>query len=181
MSAGISEEIHEKLVIRPKYLKEDALRLVSKLRPHWKPEEVEIKEFTDGITNQLVGCCSVNDRKDVILIRVYGKNTELFIDRQKEIRNLKLMNRHGLSPPVFCVFSNGLAYGFSEGKVIDYNMAHDPKISKYIAIMLTRMHSISASNEWETDQGKLEPCCFKMIRRYLDLINDDIMDVPDAR
>lgn len=39
--------------------------------------------FNDGITNQLIGMFQ-NDPLNMILVRIYGKDTELIIDRKKE-------------------------------------------------------------------------------------------------
>lgn len=41
--------------------------------------------FTDGITNKLIGLSLASNPKDVVMIKVYGANTELMIDRQAEI------------------------------------------------------------------------------------------------
>lgn len=167
-----NQEIHENFTINPKNIKEDALCLLTRIRPSWKRDNVVFKEFTDGITNQLLGCFPADEKEDTILIRVYGKNTELFIDRKKELRNMKLMNVHGLCPPVFCSFNNGLAYGYSEGSCIDDKMARDKQISTCIARMLAKMHSITLPLDWENEKEKIEPCCFKLVRRYLDLLSD---------
>ncbi|KAF4114654.1 hypothetical protein G5714_004877 [Onychostoma macrolepis] len=58
-----------------------ALKLIKTLRPHWKPSEVKMKSFTDGITNKLIGCYAGGSMQDVVLVRVYGYKTELFVDR----------------------------------------------------------------------------------------------------
>lgn len=49
--------------------------------------------FTDGITNKLIGCFnSANGSSDVdvILVRVYGPNTDLLINRKTELENIKV-------------------------------------------------------------------------------------------
>lgn len=48
--------------------------------------------FTDGITNKLIGCFNANFPEDVILVRVYGQNTDLLIDRKAETENIKVQN-----------------------------------------------------------------------------------------
>lgn len=48
--------------------------------------------FTDGITNKLIGCFNTNFPEDVILVRVYGQNTDLLIDRKAETENIKVQN-----------------------------------------------------------------------------------------
>ena len=56
---------------------------------------------------------------DVVLIRIYGANTELIIDRDTEKNNILYLSEHGLCPPLYAVFQNGVAYGFSPGVTLD--------------------------------------------------------------
>lgn len=46
--------------------------------------------FSDGITNKLVGVIHDGDKVNMVLVRVFGENTEKFIDRQAEIKNIKV-------------------------------------------------------------------------------------------
>jgi len=46
--------------------------------------------FTDGITNKLVGCYLEENKKDMVLVRVYGNKTELLVDRVAEIENMQV-------------------------------------------------------------------------------------------
>lgn len=39
----------------------------------------------DGLSNKLMGFSLVSNPKDVVMIKVYGANTELMLDRQAEI------------------------------------------------------------------------------------------------
>lgn len=49
-----------------------------------------VQVFTDGITNKLVGCFNSMSPDDGILVRVYGQNTDLLIDRKVETKNFKV-------------------------------------------------------------------------------------------
>lgn len=49
--------------------------------------------FTDGCTNQLLGCWEREEEvleEGGVLLRVYGQNTELFIDRLAEVANMQV-------------------------------------------------------------------------------------------
>ncbi len=50
--------------------------------------------FTDGITNKLIGFNLVTEPKDVVMIKVYGANTELMIDRQAEIETMTVCSKY---------------------------------------------------------------------------------------
>lgn len=51
---------------------------------------VLLQVFTDGITNKLIGCFNSECSSDVILVRVYGPNTDLLIDRRAETETIKV-------------------------------------------------------------------------------------------
>lgn len=46
--------------------------------------------FTDGRTNKLVGVWCSGHYTDMVLIRVYGNNSDLLIDRESEIKNIRV-------------------------------------------------------------------------------------------
>lgn len=58
--------------------------------------------FTDGITNKLVGCMHEEDSDgtDIVLIRVYGKKTDLIIDRRAEATNMQVRGSASFSENV---------------------------------------------------------------------------------
>lgn len=49
-----------------------------------------LKMFKDGITNKLIGVYLENLEESTILVRIYGENTEKIIDREAEIKNIKV-------------------------------------------------------------------------------------------
>lgn len=55
----------------------------------------------------------------MVLIRIYGANTDLIIDRDTEKNNIIFLSEHGLCPPLYAEFNNGVAYGFSPGQTLD--------------------------------------------------------------
>jgi ethanolamine kinase len=170
-------------------LQEDALKVVRIIRPEWKNKDISVIVFTDGITNRLMGCFLSSNPDDKVLIRVYGEKTELFIDREVEKRNIRLMNEAGLAPPLFASFTNGLAYEFTPGKPIDYEMVRHPIISKLIADKMAKMHSLvkcKQAKQCVSQSNPHEPGLFKMLNRYLSLINnaltspDNSSGIPDV-
>ncbi|KAI1289693.1 Ethanolamine kinase 2 [Halotydeus destructor] len=155
-------------------LAESAIEVVKRFKPNWPSDEIRVKVFTDGITNRLVGCYLDSNQDEVTLIRVYGEKTELFIDRQIEIRNMQLMHNAGLSPPLFGSFQNGVCYGFTPGKVLNQDMVRDIRISKLIAEKLAEMHSvITASSLNASSNEPVKPMLFRVLRRYLELIPEN--------
>ena len=67
-----------------------------KLMPEWNGLELDIQELKGGITNQLYRVTS-GDGMDCVF-RFYGKKTELFIDRDAEMENLRRLGALGITP-----------------------------------------------------------------------------------
>jgi len=125
------------------------LKLVERIRPTWKEETVEFKVFEGGFTNCLVGVkCG---EEDMLLVRVYGRNTEKFINRELEIKNLVFLNKHIGTPPVYAHFDNGLCYGYAIGRHLALDELHDKTMGRRIAKELAKMHTIPLPAE---DTGK---------------------------
>ncbi|KAK2501678.1 hypothetical protein MC885_010244 [Smutsia gigantea] len=122
-----------------------ALRLIQELRPHWKPEQVRTKRFTDGITNKLVACYVEEDMQDGVLVRVYGERTELLVDRENEVRNFQLLRAHGCAPKLYCTFQNGLCYEYMRGVALGPEHIREPQLFRLIALEMAKIHAIHAN------------------------------------
>uniref|UniRef100_A0A4X2L8P6 ethanolamine kinase n=1 Tax=Vombatus ursinus TaxID=29139 RepID=A0A4X2L8P6_VOMUR len=143
-----------------------ALRLIQELRPHWKPEQVKTKRFTDGITNKLVACFVEDDMRDAVLVRVYGERTELLVDRENEVRNFQLLRAHGCAPKLYCTFQNGLCYEFLPGMALGPEHILEPRLFRLIAWEMAKIHAIHAN-------GCLpKPGLWSKMYRYFTLVKD---------
>ena len=74
-----------------------ATHLILTLFPEWKAKDLEFVRFTDGITNTLLKCVHTTttidsetrketssvDEKESVLLRAYGKGTNVLIDRER--------------------------------------------------------------------------------------------------
>ncbi|KAL2354013.1 kinase-like domain-containing protein [Cryomyces antarcticus] len=103
-----------------------ALKLILALEPGWEHSEgkIEFVRFTDGITNTLLkavkrrpGCSEQQIDQESILLRAYGKGTDILIDRERETLSHSLLASKDLAPPLLARFDNGLMYKFIEGIV----------------------------------------------------------------
>ena len=158
-------------------LHDGARELISKIRPEWPLNKLLFKIFTDGITNRLIGVYVDPRNKhhdDMILIRIYGQNTDLFIDRNVECRNMRIMYKHGLSAPIYGTFLNGICYGYSPGKVLDENLVRDPNISRLIAEKMAQMHTLkplktAAINNIQ--QSPIQACLFRDLRKFIAIVD----------
>ncbi|RXM94949.1 Ethanolamine kinase 1 [Acipenser ruthenus] len=132
-----------------------ALKLIKKLRPSWDTDRVQTKLFTDGITNKLVGCyleecpadtlftdgitnklvgCYLEEcPADTVLVRVYGNKTELFVDRDNELKSFQVLHANGCAPHLYCTFQNGLCYEFMQGDAMGPQHVRDPVLFSFSA------------------------------------------------
>ena len=88
--------------------------------------------FTEGITNRLIGAHLDEDvdKKDVVLVRIYGADTDLIIDRQLEMQNMIILHAAGCAKQLYGKFENGIIYGFVPGECLDEESVRDSKVAR---------------------------------------------------
>ncbi|OXB67191.1 hypothetical protein ASZ78_015832 [Callipepla squamata] len=152
-----------------------ALRLMRELRPSWELARVKTKLFTDGITNKLVACYTDEDMADAVLVRIYGRKTELFVDRETELWNFQVLRAHGCAPDLYCTFQNGFCYEFLPGIALGPDHVRDPCIYRLVAQEMARVHAIHAN-------GSLpKPILWQKLHEYLTLVKMDLSPkVPNS-
>ncbi|RXM97234.1 Ethanolamine kinase 1 [Acipenser ruthenus] len=136
------------ITVDDKDISAGAMKLIKELRPNWDPSEVKMKLFTDGITNKLIGCYVGKGMEDVVLVRIYGNKTELFVDRKNEVKSFRVLHAHNCAPPLYCTFNNGLCYQFMHGTALDPEDIRQPELFRLIARQLAKFHAIHAHNGW---------------------------------
>lgn len=74
--------------------------------------------------------CSVDPRQDsgCLLVRLYGRMTELYVNREREVEMFQLLHSHGCGPQIYCTFQNGICYEFVPGTVLDHTLVRQPPI-----------------------------------------------------
>lgn len=128
-----------------------ALRLILTLRPDWEGgnNKIEFVRFTDGITNTLLKV--VNRKPDLsleeidgeaVLLRAYGKGTDLIIDRERETENHELLMQYNLAPELLARFHNGMLYRFIPGSVTSPADLRRENIWRAVAARLAEWHAV---------------------------------------
>ena len=154
-------------------LTKGASGIIDMVRPEWQGQRHQFKFFSEGITNKLVGVYVGDNNNDMVLIRVYGNKTELFVDRQAEIRNMKLMSEKGLGGKLYATFENGLAYEFVAGDILTVETCRRPEIFRSVAATVARMHRTASDGS-----AAAEPCLWAKLNQFNDLSPDEFDD-PD--
>ncbi|KAI4247832.1 MAG: hypothetical protein LQ352_006086 [Teloschistes flavicans] len=133
-----------------------ALRLVLTLFPDWEDTDgnVEFIRFKEGITNTLLkavknrqGYTQKDIDENAVLIRAYGKGTEILIDRERETHSHSLLSKHGLAPDLLARFQNGLIYRFIQGQVCVSNDLTQERVWRGVARRIAEWHAILPVNE----------------------------------
>lgn len=128
-----------------------ALRLILTLFPEWEHTDgkIEFVRFTDGITNTLLK--AINKRpgltdeqidSEAVLLRAYGKGTDLIIDRERETQNHELLMQYGLAPALLARFHNGMLYKFIRGGVTSPADLRKEDIWRAVARRLAQWHAV---------------------------------------
>ncbi|XP_006133146.3 ethanolamine kinase 2 isoform X2 [Pelodiscus sinensis] len=124
--------------------------------------------FTDGITNKLMACYTEEGMADAVLVRVYGRKTELFVDRDNELKNFQVLHAHGCAPKLYCTFQNGLCYEFMQGMALGPEHVREPQIFRLIAWEMAKIHTIHAN-------GSLpKPNLWHKLHKYLAIMKTEL-------
>ncbi|KAI4198813.1 MAG: hypothetical protein LQ350_005054 [Teloschistes chrysophthalmus] len=143
-----------------------ALRLVLTLFPDWEDTDgsVEFIRFKEGITNTLLkavkkrqGFSEKDIDENAVLVRAYGKGTEVLIDRERETHSHSLLSKHGLAPDLLARFQNGLIYRFIRGQVCDSNDLTQERVWRGVARRIAEWHAILPVNEIIPPAASNEP------------------------
>uniref|UniRef100_A0A673ZS85 ethanolamine kinase n=1 Tax=Salmo trutta TaxID=8032 RepID=A0A673ZS85_SALTR len=144
------------------------LELLGRLRPQWKPQDIKMKVFTEGITNQLMGCFVGSlQESGAVLVRVYGRMTELYVDRERELEMFKILHTHNCGPQIYCSFQNGICYEFVRGTVLDDTLLTQPAIYRLIATEMGKIHSIKLESD-----NPVENILWKKMAQFLKLVQN---------
>lgn len=119
--------------------------------PSWESDAgaVELIPLKDGITNTLIKALirrpsydEDDTDREAVLLRVYGDDTELLINREREITCHSILARRGLAPPLLARFDNGLIYEFIRGHVCSPEDLTKESIWRAVACRLAQWHAL---------------------------------------
>jgi len=94
------------------------------------------------ITKKRPGATVDEIDRDAILMRAYGNNTEILIDRNREAQSHALLASRDLAPPLLARFNNGLLYRFIQGRVCTPKDLTREPVWRGIARKLAEWHAM---------------------------------------
>ncbi|XP_071692542.1 probable choline kinase 1 [Rutidosis leptorrhynchoides] len=82
-----------------------------------------------------------NDERTV-LVRIYGEGSDIFFDREEEIRTFESISTHGHGPRLLGQFPQGRVEEFIHAKTLSACDLRDPEISALIAAKMREFHKL---------------------------------------
>lgn len=96
-------------------------RLVCLVKIDWINKTIRSQKLNDGLSNTLLAMFPSSNDEQGLIVRIYGNNSDLIIDRQAEIQTMVRMHRYNMANEVLLTFNNGFLYTFVSGEQIDIN------------------------------------------------------------
>ncbi|XP_067940988.1 ethanolamine kinase 1-like [Watersipora subatra] len=155
--------------------------VLSQVRPSWSWQDIMMKPFTAGITNKICGYYHNTDPKwdDMLLVRLYGKNTDLIINRADEQRNMLIMHEVGSGPPLYAVLNNALVYGFVQGVPTDVKVIRELEVRDLVAKEMAKLHNVDLSGRKGMDTAA--PLLYGKMENFLKVVPTSLSDPEKKR
>ena len=112
---------HTDIELDPSDLKMSGPRLVSIVKPDWINKTISFDELTDGLSNTLLAMFPHSEKNQGLIVRIYGNNSDLIIDREGEIHTMIRLSQYDMANKVLLTFKNGFLYTYVPGEQIDVN------------------------------------------------------------
>ena len=147
---------HVPITMKPKELLQSFKTHICPFLSWAQEEELATVEFKDGITNTLIGVYrKERGEDDMVLVRFNGQNTEIMIDREKEISTMLLLNDLRLSTKLYCQFDNGIVYGYVPGRPVTIDEMHDAAMCGRIAKTMAKFHKVQVPESFSERKSRL--------------------------
>lgn len=82
------------------------------------------------------------DDKSKLALRLYGRGSEIYVDREMEALVMLLMAREGLGAPLSCQFENGLIYSWLPGRNLYVEEMGKEDVMEMVTKAMARLHAI---------------------------------------
>ncbi|CAN6217788.1 unnamed protein product [Urochloa humidicola] len=103
-----------------------------------------IETVSGGITNLLLKVSVKEDTGNEfsVTVRLYGPNTDLVIDRKRELQAIPYLSAAGFGAQLLGIFENGVVQSFINARTLSPADMREPRIAAEIAKELHRFHQV---------------------------------------
>eukprot|EP00210_Caulerpa_lentillifera_P004333 g4133.t2 len=145
------------------HLEDSVCCICRALLPQWSDissAELTVSEVSGGISNLLFKA-EVPNRGSPVLVRIFGNNTDLVVDRKIELCVMQYASSHGFNVKVLGLFANGRLETFLDSRSLTVEeMRHPAAVSK-IAKKLAELHNL------RPEMPDAEPRALYLLKDYL--------------
>ncbi|KAJ1253707.1 hypothetical protein BS78_02G193900 [Paspalum vaginatum] len=141
------------------------IRLCKELLQGWSSLDsscFSIETVSGGITNLLLKVSVKEDtgNESSVTVRLYGPNTDLVIDRKRELQAIPYLSAAGFGARLLGIFENGVVQSFINARTLSPADMREPRIAAEIARELHRFHQVDIP-------GSKEPQLWNDIFKFL--------------
>ncbi|CAM0951506.1 unnamed protein product [Alopecurus aequalis] len=121
-----------------------------------------ISTVSGGITNLLlkVSVKEGTDSESSVTVRLYGPNTDMVIDRERELQAIPYLSAAGFGAQLLGVFENGVVQSFIHARTLSPSDMKEPRIAAEIAKQLHKFHQLDIP-------GSKEPQLWNDVFKFL--------------
>uniref|UniRef100_A0A0E0IKA3 ethanolamine kinase n=1 Tax=Oryza nivara TaxID=4536 RepID=A0A0E0IKA3_ORYNI len=103
-----------------------------------------IETVSGGITNMLLKVSAEDGKgnKSSVTVRLYGPNTDLVIDRKRELQAIPHLSAAGFGAQLLGTFENGMVQSFIYARTLTPSDMKEPRIAAEIAKEIRRFHQV---------------------------------------
>ncbi|CAF3774594.1 unnamed protein product [Adineta steineri] len=139
-------------------------RLVCLVKQDWICKTIHFEKLTDGLSNKLLAMFPSSKDEQSLIVRIYGKNSDLIVDRKVEIQTMVRLSQYNMSNQVLLTFNNGFLYTYVPGEQINID---NESVDLLVASKLAEYHSIPSDDDNQNKKQQL----IEKLRHYLNLLN----------
>ncbi|AET02481.2 choline/ethanolamine kinase [Medicago truncatula] len=131
------------------YLPDEAKEILKSLANKWEnvldANELEVIPLKGAMTNevfQIKWQTTEGEMSRKVLVRIYGEGTDIFFDRENEIRTFAFISKNGQGPRLLGRFAQGRLEEFIRARTLSAPDMRDPSISALIASKMKEFHDL---------------------------------------
>ncbi|CAF1072442.1 unnamed protein product [Adineta steineri] len=155
--------------------------IITSIRSEWNSTNTNLIIFNNGLSNITFGLFDTrltNDESQGLVIKLFGTSSDLFIDRQSEIKTMiDLYNKGVISQRILIKFKNGIIYKYIPGRICLREDIFKENIAKLMATKLALFHSVPIE---QTEKSFLIPALRKFVeilKNYEQPTTKEILDI----
>ena len=148
--------------------------LLKPIRPDWTSSNTRVVTFTEGLANVMLGIFDtrmIDDDSNALLVKLYGAQTELYLDRESEINAMKILSEYNVvTQRVLIQFNNGIVYEYTSGRTCSKEEMKKENLARLIAIKLAQFHNVPI-------EGNEKPYSILLLRKFIELLKYSSFDL----